>query len=315
MQCNYIDFSRYARFLAHLPFLLLLLTLTSCAGSPGNHSERASDFLEVKPGEHKSLAEKTPDELVLAGKIYLENKNLELARIHFSTARNKQANNVDAHIGLGKVEMHQGKYTAALSFFKHAAEISPDSVEAFVGQAQALRFDGKLNSATEMINKALAIDPNSLMVLRELAILYDLSGQESLSEPLYKEIINRSPDVAASHNNLGMNQLVQKKYSEAILSFLQAHNINRDSIRIKNNLATAYALNGNSTQALNLFISTVGEAAAYNNLGYLYLTQGKFNEAQKALEKAISIHPKYYVKAQENISRLKQLQSNSQQEN
>jgi Flp pilus assembly protein TadD len=150
------------------------------------------------------------------------------------------------------------------------------------------------------------LSPNDVLVLRELAILYDLMGQEKLAESLYLEIVRMTPDIAASHNNLGMNLLVQQKYPQAILSFLQALNINRESVRIKNNLATAYALNGNTAKALRLFADTVGEASAHNNLGYLYMTQGKLELAEEHLKRAIAIHPKYYPKAQENLARLKQ---------
>ena len=78
------------------------------------------------------------------------------------------------------------------------------------------------------------------------------------------------------------------------------------ALRIKNNLATAYALNGNRGKALKLFTDTIGEAAAHNNLGYLYLTQKKFDLAEEHLKNAIAISPRYYPKAEDNLNRLKQ---------
>ena len=64
---------------------------------------------------------------------------------------------------------------------------------------------------------------------------------------------------------------------------------------------------GESEKALRIFTNTVGEAAAYNNVGYLHMTQGRFEEAEQFLKKAMTSNPKYYERAQENLDRLAQL--------
>ena len=148
------------------------------------------------------------------------------------------------------------------------------------------------------------IAPDDISVLKELAMIYDLMGKENLSSPLYLEIVAKAPDQAASYNNLGLNYMVRGEYPEAILSFLQALELNRENSRIKNNLASVYLLNGDKDNALNIFKATLGEAAAYNNIGYLLMTQGHFDEAEQALNKALQLDPRHYVRAQENLERL-----------
>ena len=137
-------------------------------------------------------------------------------------------------------------------------------------------------------------------------------GKENLSAPLYIEIVNKAPDQAAGHNNLGLNYMVRGKYPEAILSFLQANELDRNNSRIMNNLASAYLLNGDQDNALNIFKKTVGEAEAYNNIGYLYMTQGRFDEAEKALKKALQISPRFYTRAQENLDKLQEMRKAAQ---
>jgi tetratricopeptide (TPR) repeat protein len=62
---------------------------------------------------------------------------------------------------------------------------------------------------------------------------------------------------------------------------------------------------GRYGDALEAFRKGGGEAAAYNNIGYIYMTDGKYEEAIKTLEKAIEIRPSFYVKANENLKKAK----------
>jgi Flp pilus assembly protein TadD len=143
----------------------------------------------------------------------------------------------------------------------------------------------------------------------ERAVIYDLTGRETLAEPLYREILKRAPDQAASHNNLGLNQLVQGRYSEAAVSFHKALELDPTRARIRNNLATAYVMLGDEASALDLFTETIGKAGAYNNLGYLYMTQGRLEDAERTLRMALELNPRFYKRAQENLDRVERMKS------
>jgi Flp pilus assembly protein TadD len=300
-----------------LPIFKFLIIVMACGLCACSESVRKVSYInddysgtltsQAPDDKLTPLQSKSPQELVTAGFIYLSNNNLKIAELHFFTAISKKPDSVEGYLGLGQVEMHKANYPLALANFTKAAEFKPDSVPALIGQAQALRFQGKLNSAIKKINEAMMYAPDDIYVLRELAMIYDLMGKESLSEPLYHEIVEKAPDQASSHNNLGLNYMVRKEYSKAILSFLQALDLDRNNQRIKNNLASAYLLNGDERNAIQIFEKTVGEAAAYNNIGYLYMTQGDFDKAEQALNKALQLNPRFYVRAQENLDKLQQL--------
>ena len=159
--------------------------------------------------------------------------------------------------------------------------------------------------------RARALAPNNAEVLSERAILYDLQGREELAEPIYRQILESNPKQAITLNNLGINRLLDQSYGEAIVYFRQALLQDSDNPRLKNNLAMSYALNGDEPKALQLFSETVGKAAAYNNLGYLYLTIGRLDAAERALNKALELNPRFYTKAQENLDRVQELKVNS----
>jgi len=294
-----------------LIFVTLIFTLSGCTESVRKVSYVADDAAGIQSLSPKddmsSLQKKSAKELVNAGFIYLANRNMKIAELHFTAAIEKDPKFVDAFIGLGRAEMLKGNYNVALLRFSKARELQPDYVPAMVGEAQALRSEGKLNAAIKTTNEAMMVAPDDINVLKELAMIYDLMGKENLSGPLYLEIVEKSPDLAASHNNLGLNYMVRGEYPEAILSFLQALELDRKNSRIRNNLASAYLLNGDKGNALKLFKGTVGEAEAYNNIGYLLMTQGDFDEAEQALNKALQLNPRHYVRAQENLERLQEM--------
>jgi tetratricopeptide (TPR) repeat protein len=60
---------------------------------------------------------------------------------------------------------------------------------------------------------------------------------------------------------------------------------------------------GRYSEALEVFRNGGNEASAYNNVGCMYLDQGKYKEAIGCFEKAIEISPTYHEQAGENLRR------------
>lgn len=257
-------------------------------------------------GGDSSLVRKTPEELIAGGFAYLAAGNGTLARLHFVTALKREPESAWAYVGLGDLSYLQGDYPSAQANYQRATELDAENLSALLGQARSLRQQRKIGASAEHLNQALKLAPNDVRVLTELAINYDLQGQENLAAPLYLEIASKAPEQASSYNNIGVSELTQGHYAEAIIQFSKAFMINEKNERITNNLAMAFALYGQEDQALKLFKKTVGEAAAWNNLGYLYMTKGRYDDAERALYKALELNPKFYEKAQENLERLEQ---------
>jgi Flp pilus assembly protein TadD len=290
---------------------IAMLFLCGCSQTTPDPREFSSGLprlsTEAAQGQNDSLTSREPRELVHGGQAYLAAGNPTLARLHFVTALQKNPELPEAFNGLGRAEYMTGNFPGALLNFEQATSLQPKNLDALLGQAQALRQMNKLDAAVAKINAAMKLAPDDYRVMNELAITYDLQGQERLAAPLYQELVRKAPDQAAVFNNLGINHLAQQQYAEAVLAFHRAYELDSTDIRIKNNLAMAFALHGSEDQALRLFTETVGEAAAWNNLGYLYMTQQRFDAAERALRKAQDLNPRYYSKAQENLERLNRL--------
>ena len=293
----------------------LALLLPGCSQSVNKRIPSAATAaglagLPEEPNEN-SILNKSAEELLASGYAYLSMQNPGLARMHFAAALEKDPTLSEAYVGLGTIEQKSGNISGAIRFFTKAAESDPSNITPLIKLSQALRQDSKLDQAEKSILKATEMAPDDLQVLAERAILHDQRGTPELAEPIYHQILERDPKRADIINNLGVNYMLREQYDDAIATFRQALQLNRSNSRIKNNLAAAYALSGDEQNALRVFTGTIGKAQAYNNLGYLYMTAGRLDDAERVLNKAIELNPRFYTRAQENLDRVLWMESGS----
>jgi len=293
--------------------LALILLQTGCSKSVNPRIPQANNAAELigmplEPAED-SILKKTPDELIASGYGHLSMNNAELARMHFSAAVQKNPHRADAYIGLGLIEQNVANLVGAARFYDKAATVDPENVSALIKLAEVQRLSNKLGKSEKTLLIAIALAPNDLRVLAERAILHDQQENYQLAEPIYRQILARDPKRADILNNLGVSQLLREQYDEAINQFRQALQLDRSNSRIKNNLAAAYALSGDEQNALRVFTGTLNQAQAYNNLGYLYMMNGRLDDAERALHKALELNPRFYTRAKENLDQVMQLKS------
>lgn len=281
--------------------IFVLVFMAGCASTMPHDSRNSLNNHESESSETKV------NSLTRDGFIHLSSGNPDLAKMLFLRALAQAPDSTQAYIGLGDVDYQGAEYEKAYLNYDKAASLDPTNTRAMIGKTKAQRQQNKLNAAIKEINAAMAIEPNNIKVLTELAIIYDLLGKETLSAPIYREILERAPDQAASSNNVGLNYIALKQYDKAILAFERALSLDSSNTKIKNNLGTAFALRGNEEVAFSIFKDTVGEAGAYNNIGYLYITQGRLDDAERTLRKALELNPRDYEKARDNLDRVKQL--------
>lgn len=110
--------------------------------------------------------------------------------------------------------------------------------------------------------KNISLTPANNAALSE-AVAAMKSGDYKNAQSLLLELINKQPNIANAHVNLGIVYIKNKSFDEAENSFNRALKINPNNI---------YAL---------------------NQLGFLFRKQGDFSKAKASYEKAISIKSDY----------------------
>lgn len=255
---------------------------------------------------HPRSADLPPAVLVESGRASAAQGNYGVAEFYFSTALAKEPGLEPAFSGLGEVLRLQGRADEAYGAFARAAEADPDSVAARIGLGRVHRTQGRHEESLRHLRRAVELSPEDPVILEELALTYEASGQEAFAEPLFRLAAEKTGS-ARAWNNLGFNYLRQKRYGEAVAPLERAVALDGTDSTARNNLALAYGMTGREDRALALFESTVGKAAAQNNMGYLYTLQGRWAEAEAAFNRAMELNPAYYVRAKENLDRLGQL--------
>ena len=258
--------------------------------------------------DHK-LANMSVEELLRDGNRHLVQGNPQLAGLYFNLALMKEPDNLPALYGQGEILRQRGDYVGALPTYEKILALDADSPRALLSLGEAHLYQGYYGKAAGYLERVLEQAPEQPQALNLLAMTWDGTGDTAKAEALYLRLVTIQPRSAAVHNNLGVNRLFQGRYQEAIVSLRTAVNLDPDNKRTQNNLAMAYALNGEESQALEIFQHSLGKAAAYNNMGYLYMKKGMFNDAEKALLKAIEANPSYYPQAQKNLERLQAMRT------
>lgn len=263
---------------------------------------------KIESEEDRRIENLPAKEVLKLGQLALAQSDHQLAAVYFRSTLNKEPASVPARLGLAQIALATGDYRAARTLIDAVLLAEPDSVPALTTRGRISREEGKFDNAIADFSRCREKAPDNITLLTELALTFDRIPERVIdAEPLYRKIVELGPDSAAARNNLGFNVLLQGRADEAATILSGALALDAKNPRILANLATAFLLKGDKSKALQLFKQTMNEAEAYNNIGYLYMTQSRWDEAESALRKALELSPRYYVRAGANLERLQEL--------
>ncbi len=156
----------------------------------------------------------------------------------------------------------------------------PDFMLKTLAQAQAAQPGGDVAALRAEFQKAV-----------------DLQGAGKLdeAEAAYKAILEKRPDLAAVHQNLGQLYLAKKDYPAAEAALSMGLEIDPSSSDISTLLARTYQESGQPDKAMAVLEKSAGanpaDAKAQFNRGIFLLNANKNDEAQGAFEAAIKADP------------------------
>ncbi|MBE0598421.1 MAG: tetratricopeptide repeat protein [Desulfuromonadales bacterium] len=289
--------------------LSLALLLAGCSTSVTNRPNFGSPDLamlesNLAADEGARLEQLPLPALLQQGSDYLAQGNLALARLHFLMAIKKDSASAAAFTGFGNVEAKAGDLQKAEIAYRLALRTDPDYVPALLPLARLQRSAGNLEGALELLQQATTLQPGNPEILSELGIALDQLERFAEAEQLHLKATAHRPEIASTFNNLGFHYLQRERYEQAIPPLQKALRLDPRNEMTRNNLAVGYLLMGEAERALQLFKESVGEAAAWNNIGYLYMTQGNRKLAEKAFREALALNPQFYVQAKNNLDDL-----------
>lgn len=281
--------------------LLAALVLSGCMSTKTNTDQSFQEFAYGEEGPVKLSSEQHEQ----VGDGHIHRNKPEMALMHYNKAINLDPANHDARVKKGDMLTLQGLDEQALAEFNEVLKANPD--HAIANQcAGGVYFRAGLHTEAEMhLSKAVRLNPMLWKAHNYLGILHDKQADYDKAASHFTNALalHKGNGTDEIHNNLGVVHIARKQYGQAINAFRRALKNGGVSPRTYNNLGLALTRLGRLEEALESFKYAGGEAKAYNNIGYVLLTDDQPAKAVPYFEKAIELSPNYYVKAADNLKR------------
>lgn len=163
---------------------------------------------------------------------------------------------------------------------------------ACLAAARELDKNGKVPEAIQLYEKARQQDPAlSPSVSRRLAVLYDLANEFEKATVEYEQQLQASPRDPQLLNDVGYSYYCRGDFARAEEYLTQATKLDPNLKRAWLNLGLTLAASGRPEQGLNAFARAGTEAQSRANLGFVYATQGKVQEAKEQYKRALTLEP------------------------
>jgi Flp pilus assembly protein TadD len=174
---------------------------------------------------------------------------------------------VEAKVGLGQSYLSLGAGDEAAAQFRDVLAKHAGDTVARRGLASALLSMGQASLAISQLATVLEADPNDYRAMNAMGIALDMQGQHEEAQTRYRQGIALAPDFLPLRSNMGLSLAISGRGQEAIAQLAPIAS-GRGDARVRQNLAFAYAMAGDPTNALVVSRADLTEASAQRQLAY-----------------------------------------------
>jgi len=200
----------------------------------------------------------------------------------------------------------RGDRQAAADGFAALVDDPAVAARALQGKGLSLILLGKPQLGHDQLVQAVGKDPSLWRAWNGLGYCYDTQGQWEKATEAYSKAIAANPESAVIYNNRGYSRLMQKRLEEATSDFNRALELDPELDVARDNLRLALAWSGKYVRAMS-GADQRNLAKVLNNVGYVALLRGDFQNAEAYLNRAMEVDPAYNAVASRNLAYLKHL--------
>jgi len=288
----------------------VVLVLSSCAylerSSNANldkqiERQQAEREMIMEPSAQEDMEEMTVSELEDLGDLYLLKGDINKAYFNFIKGLAKEPGKISLLHKQGELLLKKKQFRGAEAIYRKLLALDDKDPKTLEGLGRADFGLGNFEEAELNFLEALGIDPERPLSHEYMGLIN--SRRQNYDRALFhfQRALANEPDNVGITNNLAITHYLNGNFKEAVALLEKLVKIS-SSRKICNNLALAYFQLGLYREALESFRhGSEDEAAAYNNMGYQFLSNHQYEKAIQAFEKAIAIHPRFYLTAQKNL--------------
>jgi len=179
------------------------------------------------------------------------------------------AQKLEIYKGLALSYKQVGYISDAINTLDKARKTAPFDKTIYYEMGCCYCMDKKFCAAIKNYKKALKINPDYMEAKLNLALAYELAGQNSMAVKSYIKIIETHPDNLSAYNALGSLYIKLKFFTKAIKTFSKLLKISREYSRGYLGIAIAYDKMGNSSASLRYYKKYIGMKPNCGNLPYI----------------------------------------------
>ncbi len=307
-------------------FLALSFSIGGCSApksqvpyTPGEYQQildRQKAGLAVSADQVSNVSkDMSPQEHHRLGDMYLQQGNPAMAIVQYEKAVEADPSLFRIHYKIGQMFLKKGLPQDAIQHFGEVLKHDDHDALTHEGLGEAYFRIGKEEEAEASFRKAITLQPDRWQTHNFLGTLLNRQKRHQDAIAEYEEGLRLRPDEATLLNNVGLAYYLLGRYEDAVRSFQRALLTGSGQPKIHNNLGLALAKLNRYHDALESFKRAGSEEEAYNNLGVFYLSSGEAGSAVACFKKAIELSPRYYDKANDNLTEAKRALEKSKRTN
>jgi len=200
----------------------------------------------------------------------------------YSRALQAKPDGIEAKLGLGQTYLSVGASEEAAALFRDVLDKKAGNQAARRGLAQALISMGQPTLAERQLEAALQADARDYRTLNAYGVVLDMEGRHAEAQAKYRQGIELAPDFLALRNNLGLSLAISGQPQEAIALLAPLAASRGADGRLRQNLAFAYAMNGDFENCLQISRRDLDEPSAQRQLSYFMQLRSLSVEARSA---------------------------------
>ena len=233
----------------------------------------------------------------LLARIYGDEGDLERSLAAYSQLYERDPDNIELMLRLGRIYRHLARYEDALQILKKAQALGGDTDEVLYSLAKTYKRMRDYDKAADYFTRAIEIKPDHAHAYDRLGNLYVLTGETRKAIEVYKQGLRADPNHPYLNFHLAELLRQEKRYQEAIGYYNSALRVNSAWAEVFAGIAAAYLQLDKLDNALNAYRSLLrisGEnASLYTALGNLFEKKQLPQEAEQYYYDALAIDSGY----------------------
>ena len=188
----------------------------------------------------------------LAGLVYTELQQYDLAIHAFSRAHTKDPDNKEIEINFGNIYYHINQFDSARSYLSQNFADNHQQAVAFNTLSLIAVKESKINEAAEYVDSALALEPGDAYYLNNKGYILLKQGRIDAADSLLNRSMRANPYNAWVYRNKGLLHFEKKEYPQAVRFLEKAYKMDATIDQIQLYLAEALLANGQHLRACEI---------------------------------------------------------------